>query len=255
MYDLGLEGKVAMVTGAARGIGQAFAVGFAKCGMSVAVSDLRDCNETVKAVEAAGGKAVATETDVTNADSTKAMADAAVKAFGRIDVLMNNAAMYGNLKNGRFHTLEEAEWDACMKVNVKGLWQCAKAAVPAMRQAGGGSIISISSLAAVYGMPNALHYATSKGGVIGYTRALARELGRDNIRVNAIAPSLVWTPGTREIMGEQVDRFADTVRKGQTLQRNLDTEDIVGTAIYLASNMSSFVTGQTIMVDGGTVYR
>ena len=255
MSMMSMDGKVALVTGAARGLGAAFAMGFAEIGMAVVVSDLRDCTETAEAVKAAGGKAIAIETDVTDAKSTQAMADAAVKEFGRIDVLMNNAAMYGNLHSGRFTDLEEDEWDACMAVNVKGLWQCAKAAVPEMRKQEGGSIISISSLAAVYGMPNALHYATSKGAVIGLTRALARELGRHNIRVNAIAPTMVNTDGTREMMGDQLERFAEVVRNNQTLRSNLDSDDLVGTAVYLASDMSKFVTGQTLMVDGGTVYR
>lgn len=169
-------------------------------------------------------------------------------------MLVNNAAMYGNLHSGRFHTLEETEWDACMAVNVKGLWQCCKAVAPVMQQQGGGSIINISSLAAVYGIANALHYATSKGAVIGFTRALARELGRDNIRVNAIAPTMVETPGTSEMMKENLQRFAEAVKRNQTLRKTLETEDLVGTVLYLASDMSKFVTGQTIMVDGGTVY-
>lgn len=141
-----------------------------------------------------------------------------------------------------------------MAVNVKGLWQCCKAVVPVMQQQGGGSIINISSLAAVYGIANALHYATSKGAVIGFTRALARELGRDNIRVNAIAPTMVETPGTSELMKENLQRFAEAVKRNQTLRKTLETDDLVGTVLYLASDMSKFVTGQTLMVDGGTVY-
>lgn len=141
-----------------------------------------------------------------------------------------------------------------MAVNVKGLWQCCKAVAPVMQQQGGGSIINISSLAAVYGIANALHYATSKGAVIGFTRALARELGRDNIRVNAIAPTMVETPGTSEMMKENLQRFAEAVKRNQTLRKTLETDDLVGTVLYLASDMSKFVTGQTIMVDGGTVY-
>ncbi|MBI3991727.1 MAG: SDR family oxidoreductase [Candidatus Lambdaproteobacteria bacterium] len=251
---MSMEGKVAVITGAARGLGAAFAQELSGMGMAVVVCDVRDCDETAAAVKKSGGKALSSKVDVTSAESAQVMAAAAVKAFGRIDVLVNNAAMYGNLHNGRFTDLDEQEWDACMAVNVKGLWQCAKACVPSMREQGGGSVINISSLAAIFGMPNALHYATSKGAVIGFTRALARELGRDNIRVNAIAPSMVWTPGTREIMGNQVDRFAEVVRNGQTLRRNLETDDLVGTVAYLAGDMSKFVTGQTIMVDGGTVY-
>ncbi len=249
-----MSGKVAIVTGAARGLGAAYCVELAKSGMAVVAADLRECNETVAAVTENRGKASAVHVDVTDAASTAAMADAAVKAHGRIDVLVNNAAMYGNLNMTRFQNLNEAEWDACMAVNVKGLWQCCRAVAPAMQEQEGGSIINISSLAGLWGMPYALHYATSKGAVIGFTRSLARELGRYNIRVNAIAPSLVMTPGTEEIMKDKLDRFTEAVKQAQTLHKSLETDDLVGTVLYLASDMSKFVTGQTLMVDGGTVY-
>src|SRR5712692_9930378 len=149
--------------------------------------------------------------------------------------------------------LVAAEWDAAMAVNVKGIWNCCKAAVPAMRQAGGGSIVNIASLAATYGMPYGLHYTTSKAAVIGLTRGLARELGRDRIRVNALAPSAVITEGTREFFGDKLDRALDTIKAGQTIQRNLMPADLVGTVMWLVSDDSGFVTGQTIAVDGGTV--
>ena len=140
-----------------------------------------------------------------------------------------------------------------MAVNVRGIWNCCKATVPAMRTAGGGSIINLASLAATYGMPFALHYTTSKTAVIGLTRGLARELGRDRIRVNALAPSAVVTEGTREFFGQRLDRALETIKAGQTIQRNLMPEDLVGTVMWLVSDASSFVTGQTIAVDGGTV--
>jgi 3-oxoacyl-[acyl-carrier protein] reductase len=157
------------------------------------------------------------------------------------------------LHGGRFDAIDEAEWDAAMAVNVKGIWNCCKAAVPAMRQAGGGSIVNIASLAATYGMPFGLHYTTSKAAVIGLTRGLARELGRDLIRVNALAPSAVITDGTREFFGDRLDRALDTIKSSQTIQRNLVPEDLVGTVMWLVSDASGFVTGQTIAVDGGTV--
>ena len=246
--------RVAIVTGAARGLGADYCLGFAKVGMPVVAGDVRDCAGTVKKVDEAGGQAVAVELDVTDAGSARAMVASALEAFGRVDVLVNNAAMYGNLHTGTFDTIDEAEWDACMAVNVKGLWQCCKAVVPAMREQGGGSIVNISSLAAVYGMPNFLHYSTSKGAVIGLTRALARELGRHHIRVNAIAPSMVGTAGTAEALGDDVDRFAEAVQRNQSIRKVLDPADLVGTVLYLASDQSRFVTGQTIMVDGGSVF-
>src|SRR5215831_18551587 len=143
------------------------------------------------------------------------MARTALDAFGRIDALINNAALYGGLKGGRFDAITEADWDAAMAVNVKGIWNCCKAVVPAMRQAGGGSIVNLASLAATYGMPFALHYTTSKAAVIGVTRGLARELGRDRIRVNAIAPSAVLTDGTREFFGDKLDRALAAIKDGQ----------------------------------------
>jgi 3-oxoacyl-[acyl-carrier protein] reductase len=140
-----------------------------------------------------------------------------------------------------------------MSVNVKGIWNCCKAAVPAMRIAGAGSIINLASLAATYGMPFALHYTTSKAAVIGLTRGLARELGRDRIRVNALAPSAVLTEGTREFFGDRADRALEVIRSGQSIQRNLMPSDLVGAVTWLVSDASCFVTGQTIAVDGGTV--
>ncbi len=249
-----LEGKVAIVTGAARGLGREYALRLAAEGARVVVGDKRDCANTVAAVEAAGGAIIGVPLDVTDMTSCSAMAGAAVEKYGRIDVLINNAALYGGLKGGRFDSLDTGEWDRVLAVNVTGMWNCCKAVVSAMRETGGGSIVNISSLAAVYGLPFALHYATSKAAVIGMTRALARELGRDWIRVNAVAPTAVMTEGTEEFFGDKLDRAKEVIAKGQTLQRNLETGDLAGTIVYLAGDASKFVTGQTIMVDGGTVY-
>ena len=248
-----LEGKVAIITGAARGLGKEYAERLALEGAAVVAGDVRDCGETVAAIEGAGGSAVGVTLDVADATSCEAAAKAAKDNFGRIDVLVNNAALYGGLKGGRFESLDPDEWDQCMAVNVTGMWNCCKAVVGGMRLAGGGSIINISSLAAVYGLPFALHYAVSKAAVIGMTRSLARELGKDWIRVNAIAPSAVMTEGTEEFFGAKLDKAKEVIANEQTLKRNLETEDLAGTVIYLAGDASRFVTGQTIMVDGGTV--
>ena len=250
-----LQGKVAIVTGAARGLGREYCRRLAREGAAVVAQDLREPADTVAEIKAAGGRALGVAGDVSSMADCTAMAGGALGTFDRIDVLVNNAALYGGLKGGRFTELAEAEWDACMTVNVKGMWQCCKAVYPAMKQAGGGSIINISSLAATFGLPFALHYTTSKGAVIGMTRGLARELGRDWIRVNAIAPSAVLTEGTEEFMGAKKDRALQVIAEGQSLKRNLTVEDLAGTVVYLASDASKFVTGQTIMVDGGTVLR
>jgi NAD(P)-dependent dehydrogenase (short-subunit alcohol dehydrogenase family) len=141
-----------------------------------------------------------------------------------------------------------------MDVNVNGIWRCSKAVINSMTENKSGSIINISSLAALAGLPYALHYSTSKAAVIGMTRAMARELGKDWIRVNAVGPSAVLTEGTKEFFGEKLERAAEVIASGQSLQRNLVPEDLTGTILYLASDDSKFVTGQTIMVDGGTVF-
>ena len=250
---MNLTGKTAIVTGAARGLGRAYAQQMVVMGVNVVAADIADCGETVAGAYGPG-KIVGTDVDVASFDSAEAMAALACERFGGIDILVNNAALYGSLTGGRIETIDEADWDACMAVNVKGLWNCAKAVIPSMRERGGGSIINISSLAAVYGLPYALHYSTSKGAVIGMTRAMARELGRDWIRVNAIAPSAVLTEGTDEFFGEKKEKGMQVIAASQSLQKNLETDDLVGTVLYLAGDASKFVTGQTIMVDGGTVY-
>jgi NAD(P)-dependent dehydrogenase (short-subunit alcohol dehydrogenase family) len=247
-----LAGKTIAITGAARGLGQEFARHLAAAGANIVVGDVNDCAATAELVAAAGGKSVAVTLDVTDAASAQAMVEAGLAAFGRLDGLINNAALYGALKGGRFESIDEGAWDACMAVNVKGIWNCCKAAVPAMR-ANGGSIVNIASLAATYGMPYGLHYTTSKAAVIGLTRGLARELGRDRIRVNALAPSAVLTEGTSEFFGDKLDRALAAVKAGQTIQRNLVPGDLTGTVAWLLSDESGFVTGQTIAVDGGTV--
>ena len=251
---MNFENKVVVITGAARGLGQEYARQFARLGASVAVNDLRDCSETLAIVESEGSAGIQTTTDVTSADSSREMAAAVVERFGRIDVLVNNAALYGSLTFAPFDKLDEAEWDAVMNVNVKGIWQCSKAVLSSMKGQEGGSIINIASLAAVYGMPNGLHYTTSKAAVIGATRGMARELGRYNIRVNAIAPNVVNTDATGEVFGDKRDKIVDVTLSQQAIRKPLETEDIVGTVLFLASDHSKLTTGQTIMVDGGTVF-
>jgi 3-oxoacyl-[acyl-carrier protein] reductase len=247
-----LENKVSIVTGAARGLGRAYAEALAGAGSAVLACDVNDCDETVEAIVRAGGQAVSATVDITDMASCTAMADMAQQSFGQIDVLVNNAALYGGLKGARFESLEEAQWDAVMNVNVKGVWNACRAIVQPMRDSGGGSIINIASLAAVYGLPYGLDYVASKAAVIGMTRGMARELGRDRIRVNAVAPSAVMTEGTEEFFGEKLEKAKKVIASGQVIPRNLETSDVTGTVLYLASDASAFVTGQTHMVDGGS---
>jgi len=246
-------GKSVIITGASRGLGRQYAVEFARRGASVAVNDVRDCGDTLRAITAEGAEGLATETDVTSADSTRAMADAVLERFGRIDVLVNNAGLYGSLNFSPFDKLDEAEWDEVMNVNVKGIWQCSKAVFPAMKQQGSGTIVNISSLAATYGMPNGLHYTASKAAVIGLTRGLAREVGRYNIRVNTVAPNVVNTDATAEVFGDKRDKIIEVTLSQQSIRRPLETDDIVGAVLFLSSDLNRMTTGQTLMVDGGTV--
>jgi p-cumic alcohol dehydrogenase len=251
--EMSLQGKVIVITGAARGIGQEYARSFAAAGARIVAADISDCSATLALVKKAGGEAIGVKLDVGDANSSLAMAQDTSRAFGRIDGLVNNAALYATLRGGRFDSIAEADWDAVMAINVKGIWNCCKAVVPLMRQTGGGSIVNISSLAATYGMPFGLHYTTSKAAVIGLTRGLARELGRDGIRVNALAPGTVLTDATREFFGQKFEKAVERIRTDQTIQRNLLPTDLVGTVVWLLSDASAFVTGQTISVDGGTV--
>lgn len=250
----GLEGKVAVVTGAARGLGRAYAKAFAAEGARAVALDLGDCAETVREIEQAGGQALGLACDVADMQSCRDAAQATLDKFGRIDILVNNAALYGSLKGGRFDALPEDEWEACMRVNVTGIWNCCRAFVPGMREQGAGAIVNISSLAATYGLAFALHYTTSKGAVIGMTRGLARELGRYNIRVNAVAPSAVLTEGTDEFFGDRREETLKVISGQQALRRNLSTDDLVGAILFLTSDAGAMVTGQTLSVDGGTVF-
>lgn len=247
-----LTEKTIIVTGAARGIGQEYVVALAKAGANVTAADINDCSKTLERARAMAGKVIACTLDVSDMTTVDAMVHQTVDQFGRLDGLINNAALYGTLKGGRFDSLSETDWDAAMNVNVKGIWNCCKAVVPEMRKQGAGSIVNIGSLAGTYGTPYALHYTVSKAAVGGLTRGLARELGRNHIRVNAIAPSAVLTDATTEFFASKIDVALETIKTMQAIPDNLNPEDLTGTALWLLSDASKFVTGQTIAVDGGT---
>jgi NAD(P)-dependent dehydrogenase (short-subunit alcohol dehydrogenase family) len=245
MIDNSIKNKIALITGAAGGLGREFALAFAKLGAKIAVADINTegVNETVKLI---GKNALALTVNVSNEQSCREMVEKMVKKWGKIDILINNAAIYAGLERKPFYEIEEAEWDKVMNVNLKGVWQVSKAVVPSMKQAG-GKIVNISSATVMSGSPNWSHYVTSKAGVIGLTRTMAKELGDFNITVNAIAPGFTLTEASLNLMDNAakygIDRGA--------IKRPSSAEDIVGTAIYLASSASDFVTGQTIIVDGG----
>lgn len=247
-HDL-LAGRTVIVTGAATGIGQAFAVGSAAQGANVVVADMNAADETVALVEAAGGKVLAVKVDVADDTSVRAMAEAAVRRFGRIDGLVNNAAYFREVKLTPFEELDPAQWDRIFAVNVKGVWQCCKAVMPAMREQKHGSIVNIASVVAVAGQPGYLHYVATKGAVLSMTKGLAKECGPNGVRVNVIAPGFVITDATKNRPVEWQQSFL----KARAISREQKPDDLVGTALYLLSDLAGFVSGQTIVVDGGHI--
>lgn len=247
-HDL-LTGRTIIVTGAATGIGQAFAVGAAAQGANVVVADMNPADETVAAVEAAGGRALAVRVDVSDDASVKAMAQAALDRFGRIDGLVNNAAYFREVKLTPFEDIDPAVWDRIFSVNVKGVWTCCKAVMPAMRAQRSGAIVNIASVVAVAGQPGYLHYVATKGAVLSMTKALAKECGPEGVRVNVIAPGFVITDATKNRPVEWQQSFL----KARALSREQRPDDLVGTALYLLSDLSAFVSGQTVVVDGGHI--
>jgi len=246
-----LEDKVIIVTGGGVGIGRAYSLALAKEGAKVVVADIqnKEAEKVAAEIKRLDGEALAVPVDVTSSEKTKEMARAALQRYDRIDVLVNNAALYSAIKKKPFSEISEEEWDRVMAVNVKGLFLCVQAVYPAMKKQGKGKIINISSGTALSGTPFFLHYVTSKGGVIGFTRALARELGPDNISVNAITPGLTIS-GPQQEGVLTPEQLADR-RRRRSFQRDQYPQDLVGTVIFLSSDDSDFVTGQTINVDGG----
>lgn len=243
-----LRDRVVIVTGGAQGIGRAYCSGTAAEGARVVVADVADPTPTVKEVEGRGSQALGVECDVSREEDTRRLATETLARFGRIDVLVNNAALYGTLRRRPFMEIPVEEWDRVMAVNLRGLFLCARAVFPAMQAQGKGNIINIASSTFFRGVPHSIHYTTSKGGVVGFTRSLARELGDFGIRVNAIAPGFT-------LSGENEKNISDERKemniRTRMIKRAELPEDLVGTLVFLASDDSDFISGQTILVDGG----
>ena len=247
-----LDQKVVIVTGGGNGIGRAYCLGIAREGGIPVAADIDGdaARSVAREVAGNGGQALGVQTDVADLGSCQAMAQATLEQFGRIDGLINNAAVFMSVPVTRsgFQEIREEEWDRVMAVNVKGLWLCSRAVVPAMQERRQGSIVNIASNMAYNGSAGMMHYVVSKAAVVGFTRVLARELGPDDIRVNTLAPgSTASEPEPTEAALEDYERSASK----RILQRIEKPEDVVGTALYLLSDLSAFVTGQAILVNGG----
>ena len=249
-----LQGKVAIVTGGARGLGKAYALRLAEEGARVVVVDVLETGLVQKEIEAKGGEALALQMDVTDEKGTEEMAQKTIDRFGRIDILINNAAMFASISKKPFYDISGSEWDQVIGVNLKGTFLCSKAVYPQMEKQGKGKIINVSSGTFYKGIPFFLHYVTTKGGVIAFTRALAREVGDQGICVNAIAPGLTVSDGTAESPSYTDDYYKATVNT-RCIKKIETPEDLTGTIVFLASDDSNMITGQTIVVDGGAVFN
>jgi 3-oxoacyl-[acyl-carrier protein] reductase len=246
---------VVIVTGGARGIGQAYCLGLAHEGARVAVADILDTGETVSKIKELGAQAIGVKVDVRSFESTKQMAEATVSAFGKIDILVNNAALYGGLKMQPYDAIPEEEWDRLMAINVKGVWQCTRAVAPHMIQRKYGKIVNISSGTIFLGTPGLLHYVVSKGAVWAMSRCLSRELGGFGIRVNCITPGFTMSQASRDIMSASHTEGLEKIIASQAaLGREQHPKDLVGTVVFLSSEDSDFITGQNLNVDGGVIH-
>ncbi len=246
---LDMTGKVAIVTGGAKGLGRAFCEGFARAGakiLAVTRKDLNGLEETVKSVRTIGTEAEYLQIDVTSRADVDRMAKFAMDRFGKIDILVNSAAFYYGVERKAFNKIGEEEWDSMMEVNIKGTWLPIVAVFPFMKEAGKGKIVNMTSEVFFTGSQGFVHYVATKGAVIGMTRALAIELGPYNICINAVAPGFTDTEASRTIA--DIAKY-DTSKT--PLKRLGVADDIVGATIFLSSDEASFITGQTILIDGG----
>jgi NAD(P)-dependent dehydrogenase (short-subunit alcohol dehydrogenase family) len=245
-----LEGKVAVVTGGAQGIGHAIARGLADEGARIVVADLRRAQEAADEFPDGVGLTV----DVSSEEDVSTMVEETVRACGRIDVLVNNAGLYASLAMRPFTEIPLEEWRQVMDVNVASLFLTCRAVAPKMREQGDGAIVNISSGTPFRGVPFLLHYVTSKGAIVAFTRALAKELGQDGIRVNCVAPGFTMSDGVKA-HPEVIEKLRDVSIAARTIQRDEVPEDVVGAVVFLSGPEAAFVTGQTIVIDGGQYFH
>jgi NAD(P)-dependent dehydrogenase (short-subunit alcohol dehydrogenase family) len=245
-----LDGKVAVVTGAARGIGRAIAEGLDAEGAQIVIADLQGAEDAAQAFD----DGVGLTADVSKEDDVQRMAEEAVARCGGIDILVNNAGLYASLAMRPFEQIPLQEWRQVMDVNVASMFLTCRACVPLMRERGGGRIVNISSGTPFRGVPFLLHYVTSKGAIVAFTRALAKELGKDNVLVNCVAPGFTMSAGVQE-HPEVIEALQNVSVAARTIQRDQLPEDVVGAVVYFCGPGSDFVTGQTIVIDGGQTFH
>lgn len=248
-----LDGKVAVVTGGARSIGAAFAKGLAAEGARVAIADIDAADETLALIKQAGGDAMAVRTDVTKEADCENMVAEAVDAYGRLDILIANAGLWVNLERQSALEIDLDTWQKVMTVNVQGVWLSAKAAIPEMLRNQYGKIVTVTSSRAMKGGSLMLHYDTSKGAVIAMTRSLAREWGEAGIRANAIAPGATDTEISRALADETQTQRRLASAQARAIKRAEEPDDLVGACLFLSAPESDFMSGQTIVVDGGAI--
>ncbi len=245
-----LDGKVAIVTGAAQGIGKAIAEGLSREGAQIVVADLQRAEEAAAAYPDGVGLTV----DVSREEDVERMASETVERCGSIDILVNNAGLYASLAMRPFTEIPLEEWRQVMDVNVASMFLASRAVVPVMRERGGGKIVNISSGTPFRGVPFLLHYVTSKGAIVALTRALAKELGKDSIHVNCVAPGFTMSDGVKA-HPEVVEKLRDVSVAARTIQRDQVPEDVVGAVVFLCTPAADFITGQTMVIDGGQYFH
>lgn len=245
-----LDGHVAIITGAAQGIGAHYAKALAREGAKICVSDILDTAAVVGEIKASGGDAIGLVTDVTKPDQCEAQVRHAVEAFGKVDILIPNAAVFADIDRRSFLEIGNEEWDKVIGVNVTGVFNTVKAAMPEMRRHGWGKIVTISSSTILTGVPLFLHYVASKGAIDAFTRALAREVGDDGICVNSLSPGFTFSDRIED-QREDLSFVAQLSLNARAFKRDQYPDDLMGAMLFLCSGDSDFVTGQSVVVDGG----
>ncbi len=252
MITFDLSDRVAVVTGSAQGIGTEYARGLGEAGAKVVVTDVVDVKPAVSELEQQGVEVLGIEADVTDEESLKSLADVVVEKWGKVDILINNAAIYGSMSKKPFWELDFSEWERMLSVNVIGSFLAAKACVSGMKEQQWGRIINIASGAIANAPPKMMHYNTSKAAIIGLTRSMARELGEFNVTVNSLSPGLLDSEATKQ---QTSSDYLDQASLRRCLKRHEFPQDVVGTVLYLCSPLADFVTGQNIIVDGGVAFN